>query len=186
MHWFSSVFARMSWRCSGSSNVELVDNLVKNGIVKSTKIADVMKSVDRDNYTKAGSSYQDAPQSIGYGVTISAPHMVSLSFQSIESIITKANVFTESIKCYSREDSIHKFLLQHAYALEMLENQLKEGMKALDVGSGSGYLTACFALMVKKLFKYYRVFLPMFKYFCTTWSGVDSHNRYLNVRVLGR
>jgi len=111
MHWFSSVFARMSWRCSGSSNVELVDNLVKNGIVKSTKIADVMKSVDRDNYTKAGSSYQDAPQSIGYGVTISAPHM-------------------------------------HAYALEMLENQLKEGMKALDVGSGSGYLTACFALMV--------------------------------------
>ena len=80
----------MSWRCSGSSNVELVDNLVKNGIVKSTKIADVMKSVDRDNYTKAGSSYQDAPQSIGYGVTISAPHMVSLSFQSI---ITKANVF---------------------------------------------------------------------------------------------
>ena len=37
---------------------------------------------------------------------------------------------------------------QHAYALELLEDQLKDGMKALDVGSGSGYLTACFALMV--------------------------------------
>jgi len=110
MRWAFSI-ARMSWRCSGKSNSELVDNLVKNEIVKSGKIADVMKSVDRDNYTKSGSSYQDAPQSIGYGVTISAPHM-------------------------------------HAYALEMLENQLQDGMSALDVGSGSGYLTACFALMV--------------------------------------
>ena len=83
MRWFPSGFARMSWRCSGSSNVELVDNLVKNGIVKSAKIADVMKAVDRDNYTKAGSSYMDAPQSIGYGVTISAPHMVSLSVKML-------------------------------------------------------------------------------------------------------
>ena len=38
--------------------------------------------------------------------------------------------------------------LQHAHAMELLENHLQEGMKALDVGSGSGYLTACFALMV--------------------------------------
>lgn len=55
--------------------------------------------------------YMDSPQPIGYGVTISAPHM-------------------------------------HAYALELLEHQLESGMAALDVGSGSGYLTACFALMV--------------------------------------
>jgi len=102
---------KMSWRCSGNTNGELVDNLVKNEIVKSSKIANVMKEVDRGLYTKSGSSYMDAPQSIGYGVTISAPHM-------------------------------------HAYALELLEDQLKDGMKALDVGSGSGYLTACFALMV--------------------------------------
>ena len=36
----------------------------------------------------------------------------------------------------------------HAYALELLEKQLEAGMTALDVGSGSGYLTVCFALMV--------------------------------------
>ena len=36
----------------------------------------------------------------------------------------------------------------HAYALELLTDQLKEGNKALDVGSGSGYLTVCFAQMV--------------------------------------
>uniref|UniRef100_A0A4W2CZ21 Protein-L-isoaspartate O-methyltransferase n=1 Tax=Bos indicus x Bos taurus TaxID=30522 RepID=A0A4W2CZ21_BOBOX len=36
----------------------------------------------------------------------------------------------------------------HAYALELLFDQLNEGAKALDVGSGSGILTACFARMV--------------------------------------
>ncbi|UYV82740.1 PCMT1 [Cordylochernes scorpioides] len=36
----------------------------------------------------------------------------------------------------------------HAHALECLKEQLHEGARALDVGSGSGYLTACMALMV--------------------------------------
>ncbi|NWW70676.1 PIMT methyltransferase, partial [Climacteris rufus] len=37
---------------------------------------------------------------------------------------------------------------RHAHALELLKDQLVEGAKALDVGSGSGYLTACFARMI--------------------------------------
>lgn len=69
-----------------------------------------MLAVDRGNYSK-NNPYMDAPQGIGYGVTISAPHM-------------------------------------HAHALELLKDQLTEGERALDVGSGSGYLTACMALMV--------------------------------------
>ncbi|NP_001040252.1 L-isoaspartyl protein carboxyl methyltransferase [Bombyx mori] len=36
----------------------------------------------------------------------------------------------------------------HAHALEKLKNQLVPGEKALDVGSGSGYLTACMAMML--------------------------------------
>ncbi|XP_072938585.1 protein-L-isoaspartate(D-aspartate) O-methyltransferase isoform X2 [Epargyreus clarus] len=36
----------------------------------------------------------------------------------------------------------------HAHALEKLKAQLTPGEKALDVGSGSGYLTACMALML--------------------------------------
>ncbi|KAF6732887.1 Protein-L-isoaspartate(D-aspartate) O-methyltransferase [Oryzias melastigma] len=35
----------------------------------------------------------------------------------------------------------------HAHALELLSDKLSEGASALDVGSGSGYLTACFARM---------------------------------------
>ncbi|XP_058817716.1 protein-L-isoaspartate(D-aspartate) O-methyltransferase [Topomyia yanbarensis] len=38
----------------------------------------------------------------------------------------------------------------HAYALELLENYLKADSKILDVGSGSGYLTACFARYIMK------------------------------------
>ena len=36
----------------------------------------------------------------------------------------------------------------HAHALELLKDHLRPGMKALDIGSGSGYLTVCMALMV--------------------------------------
>ncbi|MFS8000088.1 putative protein-L-isoaspartate(D-aspartate) O-methyltransferase [Helianthus anomalus] len=36
----------------------------------------------------------------------------------------------------------------HATCLQLLENNLQPGMHALDVGSGTGYLTACFALLV--------------------------------------
>lgn len=68
---------KMSWRCSGSTNEELVNNLKKNEIVTSEKVFNVMKSVDRGKYTKYN-AYKDAPQTIGYGVTISAPHMVKL------------------------------------------------------------------------------------------------------------
>ena len=37
----------------------------------------------------------------------------------------------------------------HAYALDLLKNNLKKGKYSLDVGSGSGYLTAAFAYMME-------------------------------------
>lgn len=39
-------------------------------------------------------------------------------------------------------------MFQHAHALEILKKQLIPGEKALDVGSGSGYLTSCMAFML--------------------------------------
>lgn len=40
------------------------------------------------------------------------------------------------------------FSSKHAYSLSVLEPNLKPGSRALDVGSGSGFLTACLVLMV--------------------------------------
>ncbi|XP_069464218.1 protein-L-isoaspartate(D-aspartate) O-methyltransferase isoform X1 [Ambystoma mexicanum] len=100
----------MAWKSGGSCHAELVNNLRKNGIIKSEKVFEVMLSTDRSHYAKCN-PYMDSPQSIGFQATISAPHM-------------------------------------HAYALELLHDQLHEGAKALDVGSGSGILSACFARMV--------------------------------------
>ncbi|GAB5592050.1 Protein-L-isoaspartate(D-aspartate) O-methyltransferase [Umbelopsis nana] len=92
------------------TNSGLIDNLLKAGIIHSERIAQAMKAVDRKDFASRY-PYEDSPQSIGYGATISAPHM-------------------------------------HGYALQYLEPYLQPNMKALDIGSGSGYLTACMAEMV--------------------------------------
>lgn len=100
----------MAWRSHGRNNADLIRQLRENHIIRSDRVAQAMLAVDRGHYIKRN-AYQDSPQMLGYGVTISAPHM-------------------------------------HAYALELLQEQLQEGKRALDVGSGSGYLTACMAMMV--------------------------------------
>ncbi|XP_077994259.1 protein-L-isoaspartate(D-aspartate) O-methyltransferase-like isoform X3 [Glandiceps talaboti] len=103
-------FSAMAWRSSGTSHQELIQRLRQNGIIKNDEVFNAMMAVDRGKYSKYN-PYMDSPQSIGYAVTISAPHM-------------------------------------HAHALEILSEHLMEGKSALDVGSGSGYLTVCMALMV--------------------------------------
>lgn len=102
----------MAWRSSGTDNADLINQLEDNGIIKTKKVKEIMKETDRKHYCSE-KPYVDAPQSIGQGVTISAPHM-------------------------------------HGYALEHLIEKFKYGGKALDVGSGSGYLTACFARANRK------------------------------------
>ncbi len=66
----------MAWRSSGKSNEHLVDNLKGHNVIETEDVAAAMKAVDRADFCQS-SPYQDSPQSIGYGVTISAPHMVS-------------------------------------------------------------------------------------------------------------
>ncbi|KAF8555142.1 protein-L-isoaspartate O-methyltransferase [Imleria badia] len=96
----------MAWRCSGRTNAELISNLTKNDILTTYRVADAMARVDRANFVlNKSQAYDDAPQPIGHGATISAPHM-------------------------------------HSYALENLLPFLHPGATALDVGSGSGYLSA--------------------------------------------
>ena len=53
---------------------------MKGGIIKSERVRAAMTSVDRSRYldprARSGEAYIDAPSSIGFRATISAPHMV--------------------------------------------------------------------------------------------------------------
>jgi protein-L-isoaspartate(D-aspartate) O-methyltransferase len=75
----------MAWQSSGRSNDELINNLHRGGVFSDDRIATAMKKVDRKKYavradqpnnqTNNQIAYADSPQLIGFGATISAPHM---------------------------------------------------------------------------------------------------------------
>ena len=64
----------MAWRCHGTDNNSLVRKLQENEIVQSEEVATAMLAVDRGRYVD-DHPYEDAPQRIGFNITISAPHM---------------------------------------------------------------------------------------------------------------
>ncbi|KAK0411966.1 hypothetical protein QR680_005951 [Steinernema hermaphroditum] len=68
----------MAWRSHGRTNNELVTALrpdaLGNGVYHSERVRDVMLAVDRADFCHSN-PYLDAPQTIGYNATISAPHM---------------------------------------------------------------------------------------------------------------
>lgn len=102
----------MTWFLNEKTNDRLIDSLIQYEVLKTPEIIQILRETDRANFcVERGSAYVDSPSPIGYGATISAPHM-------------------------------------HASALELLKEQLRPGNKALDVGSGSGYLSAAMAKLV--------------------------------------
>ncbi|KNC50865.1 protein-L-isoaspartate O-methyltransferase [Thecamonas trahens ATCC 50062] len=100
----------MAWRSSASTNTRLVEALVRHDVIRSEAVAAAMKAVDRSLFAPS-EPYLDAPVYLGWGATISAPHM-------------------------------------HAHALEVLVEHLHPDAKLLDVGFGSGYLAAAFAVVI--------------------------------------
>ncbi|KAG5727441.1 Protein-L-isoaspartate(D-aspartate) O-methyltransferase [Termitomyces sp. T112] len=66
----------MAWRCSGTTNKQLISNMSAVRIITNDQVAKAMAQVDRANYVRDPSSaYEDSPQPIGHAATISAPHM---------------------------------------------------------------------------------------------------------------
>uniref|UniRef100_A0A7N5P1Q0 Protein-L-isoaspartate(D-aspartate) O-methyltransferase-like n=1 Tax=Ailuropoda melanoleuca TaxID=9646 RepID=A0A7N5P1Q0_AILME len=55
----------MAWTSTGKTHAELINNLYKNGVIKSQRIFDVLLATDRAHYIKYF-PYMDSPQSIGY------------------------------------------------------------------------------------------------------------------------
>lgn len=93
----------------------LLNSLKDRGLI-TDRVYQVMAKIDRKHFINGedssySSAYSDLPRQIGWGTTISAPHM-------------------------------------HGMTLEKLKSKLVPGAKCLDIGTGSGYLTACMAEMV--------------------------------------
>ncbi len=66
---------------------KLVDNLTRQGILRSPKVIKAMLAVPRANFLpKDTRSYSavDTPLSIGFGQTISAPHMVAIMNEALQ------------------------------------------------------------------------------------------------------
>jgi len=66
---------------------ELVENLAKEGIIRSEKVKRAMLKVPRELFVRPkyiDLAYADTPLPIGYGQTISAPHMVALMTEALD------------------------------------------------------------------------------------------------------
>jgi protein-L-isoaspartate(D-aspartate) O-methyltransferase len=101
----------------------MVDKLAQAGIVKSAINKEALLRVDRKNYvlkSTEDNAYEDSPLPIGYAATITAPHMHAHVLEDLLPPLLKAS-----------KDKPDKLLT------------------ILDVGCGSGYLTAVFGRMVE-------------------------------------
>jgi protein-L-isoaspartate(D-aspartate) O-methyltransferase len=67
----------------------MVANLQRCGIIKSTKVAEVVENIDRGLFVpnNGAQPYIDSPMAIGYNATISAPHMHAICLQLLENYL---------------------------------------------------------------------------------------------------
>ena len=112
-----------------ATNDELVQSLNVSVISDVSDVSDVtkdvMKQVNRRIFVNDWSHYLiDKPQRI------------------------MKDMVTNSLDKTTLENQTISAPTMHANAIEYLKNSLRKGAKVLDVGSGSGYLTVCFAKMV--------------------------------------
>ncbi|KAG6001017.1 hypothetical protein E4U21_004774 [Claviceps maximensis] len=92
----------MAWRCSGLSNSQLVENMWRSGLITDRRVKEAFLKVinrllvasiwadskayryqvDRAHYAPV-CAYEDSPQPIGCGATISAPHMHAMAIENV-------------------------------------------------------------------------------------------------------
>ncbi|KAI0118035.1 protein-L-isoaspartate O-methyltransferase [Hypoxylon sp. NC0597] len=120
----------MAWRSSGTSNEELVENLWRNKLITDPVVKSAFLKVDRAHYAPSF-PYEDSPQPIGHGATISAPHMHA---NAVETLLPFLLPKVED------EDEPR--------GTRKVVGQTGRPRRVLDIGSGSGYLTHVLAELV--------------------------------------
>ncbi|CAM9148245.1 unnamed protein product [Ascophyllum nodosum] len=89
-----------AWRCSGSTNAELIKNLIDSTLVKTPRVAKAMQATDRGFYTPQD-AYEDRPQPIGFRATISAPHMHAHALEVLSPVIPENGARVLDVGCGS-------------------------------------------------------------------------------------
>ncbi|KAG9392400.1 Protein-L-isoaspartate(D-aspartate) O-methyltransferase [Carpediemonas membranifera] len=116
-------FTTMSWTCSASSHSRLVQNLRNTALIRTDEVFEAFLQTDRRFYCP-DSPYQDAPQYIGFGATISAPHMHAIMLE------------------YISENVGRDF---DSGPTGLADSEESRPVRVLDVGSGSGWTVAAIA-----------------------------------------
>ncbi|TMW69677.1 hypothetical protein Poli38472_001833 [Pythium oligandrum] len=112
------------WPCSSSSNEGLVQNLLRTGAIQSPEVFEAMKKVDRAKYMGMNSPQSEPISPLR--AYCDAPHPIG---------------YNQTISAPH----------MHAHALELGWAAVKDVAhpRILDVGAGSGYLTACFGRLIE-------------------------------------
>lgn len=114
------------WPCSAMSNERLILNLQKCGILQSQAVVEAMKMVDRAKYMQPESPNEEPiSAAVAYA---DAPHPIG---------------FNQTISAPH----------MHAHAMELAYAAVKDvpHPRILDIGAGSGYLTACFGRLIEPM-----------------------------------
>lgn len=127
----------MAWRSSGTSNADLIAQLWRHGLITEPSVRDAFLKVDRAHYAPTA-PYQDSPQTIGHGATISAPHMHAAAVEKLLPFLlppssSETTTTTTTATGAGRGGG---------------GRREREAPRVLDIGSGSGYLTHVLAELV--------------------------------------
>lgn len=139
----------MAWHSSGTSNAGLVENLWTNGLLRSPAAKRAFLAVDRAHYAPA-SPYEDAPQPLGHGATISAPHMHAGAVEALlEYVLPPPPADPDRAAAQAKVAFAgDPASAPHGDAGRRVQGAPDRPRRVLDVGSGSGYLTHVLAELV--------------------------------------
>ena len=166
----------MAWRCSGSTNAALVNNLAANGLITTERVKRAMLRVsnsknsfgkkrkrekkEKERHHLEHIFYFVCVKLIKFGLNlfcscekVDRAHFVPSSSSHIGSNSSSSSSSSSNPYADTPQPIGHSATISaphmHAHAAETLLPYLKPGSAVLDVGSGSGYLTRVLAELVR-------------------------------------
>jgi len=120
------------------TNQQLVEKLISDKTLTTPRIIDAFRSIDRKDFVLPGDegrAYEDRPLSMGYGATISQPTTVAIMLEKL---------FADGGSPIRGKATLRALAASN-------------GVKILEIGTGSGYMTALLAELIAKKGKVFSI-----------------------------